>query len=45
MGALSEGNGTHLAAIGVADRLGNTLTYTLDAMGSRVGEAVRDPGG
>jgi YD repeat-containing protein len=30
---------------GVADSLGNSVTYTLDAMGNRVNEQVKDAGG
>ncbi len=30
---------------GIADSLSNHITYTLDAMGSRIGEDVTDPSG
>jgi YD repeat-containing protein len=30
---------------GIADNLGNNVTYTLDAAGNRTGEATRDPAG
>lgn len=31
--------------VNVADSLGNSITYTLDAMGNRTSELVKDPGG
>jgi YD repeat-containing protein len=31
--------------IGIQDQLGNTVTYTLDALGNRLQEDVRDPNG
>jgi len=30
---------------GIADNLGNSITYTLDNMGNRLGDQVRDPNG
>lgn len=29
----------------IADSLGNTVSYTLDAAGNRIGEQLTDPGG
>lgn len=31
--------------VGVTDTKGNTVTYTLDNMGNRVGEQIKDPQG
>lgn len=31
--------------VGIADALGNQMTYTLDAMGNRIKEEVKDPSG
>ncbi|MGH6638685.1 MAG: RHS repeat domain-containing protein, partial [Polaromonas sp.] len=31
--------------VGVTDAKGNTVSYTLDNMGNRVGEQVKDPQG